>query len=397
MKKIRWCLLFTFILVCGGCSTVKSNVEETSNLMMSKNAGEIKAGLVEEEKSFPKGSDQEFTLVGIPDTQGYSDYYAQIGRKKNFPCNQYEFNNRQMQFIAKNSVKNGGDFACAIHLGDFVNEGSWFKYEWKKADEALSYLDGEIPLISVIGNHDYDNHYLRVAGVAKWLKGSKMFNKYFGAKSKYYKDKEWYGGSSKNGLNNWIIFNGAGRDFLVIGLEVEPSDEILEWAQEVIDSHPDLPVIVATHVYLGLEKESKKSNNARMLKKEYKENGNSPEEVHNKFILKNKNIFLVLCAHCFSGDRGESMRTDVNEYNYPVYTLLSDYQARSHLITDFYPEYTGELRYCGDGWLRLMQFDFESKQIHVQTYSTEYNKFETDEDSDFFLPIDWNWEERFGS
>ena len=343
---------------------------------------------------FPKSENpNSFTLVAIPDTQGYVDYYKQTKHDKNFPCDQYVFNNNEMKFIARNSVSNGGDFACAIHLGDFVNEGAWFKYEWKKADEGLSYLNNQIPLISVIGNHDYDNHYLRVAGYAKWLKGQRMYNKYFGPKSKYYRDKEWYGGSTKNGLNSWIIFEGAGRKFLVIGLELEPSDNALIWAQNVIDAHPDLPVIIATHSYINLGKES--NGNATFTGHKYLKNGNAASDIHNRFVLNNKNIFLVLCAHCFEGDKGENKRIDTNKDGYPVYTLLSDYQERNNLVRERYPEYKGKLRYCGDGWLRLMKFDFDLNEIHVQTYSTEYKQYETDDDSDFILPISWNWEERF--
>ncbi len=371
------------------CNT-SSSLEKAD---LNKNLSLANMEVTKSPSKFREPSANSFTLVAIPDTQGYVDYFAQKEHNRKYPCNQYFMNNRQMQFIADNSVNNGGDFACAVHLGDFVNEGSWFKYEWKRADEGFSYLDGQIPLISVIGNHDYDNHYLKVAGRAKWLKGQKMFNKYFGAASKYYKDKSWYGGSTENGLNNWIIFNGAGRDFLVIGFEIEPSDETLNWAQEVIDSHPELPVIIATHSYLFYTKE--KNGNAKFLSKSYIENGNSPEDIHKKFVLKNKNIFLVLCGHASSGDIGEGLRKDINEAGYPVYTLLSDYQTRKSLIKDLYPEYTGKIRYCGDGWLRLMQFDFNTNQIHVQTYSTEYHKFEEDDDSDFILPINWEWEERF--
>ena len=232
-----------------------------------------------------------------------------------------------------------------------------------------------------------------VAGRADWLKGSKMFNKYFGANSKYYKDKEWYGGSTENGLNNWIIFEGAGRKFLVIGFEVEPSAATLAWAQSVIDSHPDLPVIVATHSYIDVSDDE--SGQGRFLGRHYREDGLAPKEIHENFILKNKNIFMVLCAHASSGDNCENSRIDTNEAGYPVYTLLSDFQSRNHIIEDRYPEYKGKKRWCGDGWLRLMNFDFNSKQIHVETWSTEYEKFETDEDSDFYLPISWDWEERF--
>jgi hypothetical protein len=45
--------------------------------------------------------------------------------------------------------------------------------------------------------------------------------------------------------------------------------------------------------------------------------------------------------------------------------------------------------------MRLMDIDLAKKQIHVRTYSTELNRYETDEDSDFRLELDPDWEARF--
>ena len=389
MKRIIKITIMIFVLFgflsCNSLST-KSTIQDSSNIISRS---------VSNDNNSVQDNSNSFTLVAIPDTQGYADYFAQIKHNKNYPCNQYEMNDRQMQFIARNSIKNGGDFACAVHLGDFVNEGAWYKYEWKLADQALSYLNDQIPLINVIGNHDYDNLYQVVAGYAKWLKGQRTYNKYFGPKSKYFKNKEFFGGSTKDGLNTWITFNAAGKTFLVIGLELEPSDNALIWAQEVINAHPDLPVIIATHSYINLGKES--NGNATFTGHKYRENGNAASDVHTRFVLKNKNIFMVLCGHVSSGDDGENRRIDINEAGYPVYTLLSNFQTRKSILKERFPEYTGKIRYCGDGWLRLMKFDFDENTIHVQTYSTEYNRYETDADSDFILPINWDWQERFNN
>ena len=46
-------------------------------------------------------------------------------------------------------------------------------------------------------------------------------------------------------------------------------------------------------------------------------------------------------------------------------------------------------KYGGDGWLRLLEFDLEQKKVHVSTFSTEFNKYELDENSDFYFDIDW--------
>ena len=53
----------------------------------------------------------------------------------------------------------------------------------------------------------------------------------------------------------------------------------------------------------------------------------------------------------------------------------------------------GNKGFLGDGWMRLLEFDIENDCIHVKTYSTEFNEYELDENSDFIIDIDF--EKRF--
>ena len=127
--------------------------------------------------------------------------------------------------------------------------------------------------------------------------------------------------------------------------------------------------------------------------KQHKENeGNTASSVYKKLIKPNKNIFLVLCGHTFEGPVGEGMRVDINDAGYMVYSILSNYQGRADICKVYGIEPMEE---CGDGFLRLMTFDFNRKICHIQTYSTEFKTFEVDADSDFF--IDFDWEGRFSA
>ena len=373
-------ILFSLIS-CIGPKTVTKNVRN----------GTYKQKELSFRENFTSPDLQRFSIAIIPDSQGYAHFSAQDWIDSNLKYG-YIFA-RQTQFIADHSVKNGGDFSCAIHVGDLVHEKSNMKSEWLIADSCMSNLIDQLPLLIVPGNHDYD----------KWVKdnnidGSTTYNSYFGPESKYFKNKEWYGGSSAEGRNSWITFKACGYDFLVLGLEINPSKESLEWAQNVIDNHKGWPTIYVTHENIGLlyRNAGEPLMNAPYLSVSSREifNHTSPEEVFKQFISKNNQIFMTICGHISADDCGSSLRIDKNNYNNTVYSILSDYQnTRSYLARNAYEPYF--LQFCGDGWMTILDFDLDENEIHVHTYSTEFDEFRTDNYAELTLPIDWAWNERF--
>ena len=300
---------------------------------------------------------------------------------------------RQMEYIAKNSVKNGGTIVYAIHLGDIVESRDLHPEEWDMADKAMGILDGIVPYTLVPGNHDYDKWVRDEKYNFLYIDGSDSFNQHFGPESVHFKGFEHYKDSFNNGLNTFSVFSVDGREFVVLGLECEPSDDVLDWAQNILDKNKFSPTIFVTHEFLQLGYDYTTPGAAKYVSGNLRDEvkGNSPEQVFKKFISKNDQIFLVLCGHVFSGDKRESARTDINDYCNKVYELLSNYQGRQEILgKSSFPNSA-----CGDGWLRLMEFDIPANKIIVRTYSTEMRKYETDYDSRFDIVFDWNWEERF--
>lgn len=333
---------------------------------------------------------QTFTLAVIPDTQNYTDAFMQGWLLH--PVRNQDILYRQMQYIVDNSEKNGGDIVFAVHLGDQVNNVSWFKSEWRRADKAMSMLDGNVPWLGVPGNHDYD-HW---SGFGfKWekiryIKGLKNYCHYFGAESKHFKNAPWYGGSYNGGASSWGTFTQEGQQFLILALEYQPAVDCIAWAQTVLDEHPGIPVILVTHEYLTTRYENKELKIPAYAKsRTQRKDGIKPAQMWTDFISKNSRIFMVLCGHSFSAGEGERFRVDINEAGYPVYAILSDYQGRSECSPHCYPSD------CGDGWMRLLHFDLTEGLIQVRTYSTELKRYETDEDSQFDIVFDWDWNERF--
>ena len=340
---------------------------------------------------------EPFTIAVIPDTQNYVNYSTNRSMKPSYSLHQVDFYYNQMQYIADNSVKNGGNIAFAVHVGDFVSHWGKSFFEWECADIGMRILDDVVPFIAVPGNHDYDIAYSVDGGNNNRIDGGETYCKYFGPDSIHFQGKDWYGGSFNGGMDSFCTQKLDGKDFLFLGLELEPSDDVLEWAQKVLDEHKNFATILVTHEYLSVAYEQENPGRAALLSHNYRKdyNRNTPVQIWEKLISKNSQIFLVLCGHHFSGDEGENARTDINDSGYKVYSLLQDYQGRKQLFD--VRGYEGKKLNCGDGWLRILDFDLDKGQIHVQTYSTEFKQYEKDHNSDFTIKFDWDWEDRFGN
>lgn len=365
-----------------------------------------------------------FTVAVIPDTQNYCDasnttLYIQ-------PFNAQIFQT-QMQYLADNKLNL--NLAFVTHVGDVVQRGDGLNVygsqanmssyssrnltmaqntEWLNAQKAIDVLSSTgVPFGLVPGNHDYDNmyhnsgntYYPPLLSTAPWWKG------YFGSQSKYFKGKSWYVGASdevgyvstgvasgktpngeyppagtlcNSGLTSAQIFSAGGKKFLHISLEMEASDAAIGWAQGVINDHLGYATIVTTHSFLS---PPNWGDNTPLLKGNLARNSasyltNSPggwngaDNIFEKLIYPNAQIFMVLCGHSWTSSesvatptgsvpnvsKGEYVRIDYHSDGSPVYQVLSDYQGNLSLGSA-----------GGDGWYRFMQFDLTNNNIHFYT------------------------------
>ncbi len=359
-----------------------------------------------------------FTIAVISDTQNYVDGTQPQPLNVNFFLD-------QTRYLARK--KHELNLKFVTHVGDVVEhgDGSTIDYptkynlpqdiEWRNAEEALDVLhESGIPFGLTPGNHDYDNMYYTIAGetspplvsTAPWWKD------HFGSRSKYFRDKPWYGGASDEvgyistgvvsagtgeypaagtpcnyGLSSFQIFTGANKQFLHISLEMEAGNDAIAWAQKVIDTHKGYATIVTTHSYISppawgdnnppLDPSDPAKRNAASYLIGSPNGYNAAQNIWTDLIAPNNQIFLVLCGHSWTStsnlttvvepcgpgvSKGENVRIDNNNDGNPVYQVLSDYQGNTTLGSA-----------GGDGWYRFMQFDLESMKIHFYTL----NAYET--------------------
>jgi hypothetical protein len=274
----------------------------------------------------------DFTVVVLPDTQRYSLFYPPILRS-------------QTHWAVQNKARFNIRFLAQV--GDLTDNDT--QPEWEAVDQAFSELDGVIPYLVVPGNHDYDRVPYDMG-----VRENSQFNGVFS----YYRflHKPWYGGHfGMTNNNSFAYFEGGGVPFLVLGLEYGPTDEVLNWARDVVKVHRSEPrqVIVVTHAYMnnddtrlgpGDEDSSPHKKNLAW---------NDGEEIWDKLVRRFDNVPIVVSGHV-TGRDGAGALVSRSKGGTPVVQMLSDYQFLDH---------------GGRGYMRLLVFRPQQQRMEVYTYS----------------------------
>ncbi len=109
----------------------------------------------------PVFSQSEFTIIGIPDTQYYTENLEGSGSGQGTGSISTFF--AQTNWIVHNRVDSS--IVYAAHLGDCVQNGDQIEQEWVNASNAMAILENSattgltdgIPFGVAVGNHDTDS------------------------------------------------------------------------------------------------------------------------------------------------------------------------------------------------------------------------------------------------
>jgi hypothetical protein len=299
-----------------------------------------------------------FTVVALPDTQGYSmrvpeSYIAQT------------------KWIVEQKKKR--NIASVVHLGDITNNNT--HDQWQNAQAAMKLLDGEVPYFFTLGNHDYGPN-----GGAK--DRTTFFHQYFPREK--YSNRSDFGGSYDRELerfdNGYYFFNGGGRDFMVLSLEFGPRNDVVRWANEVVDKHADKSVILITHAFVYYD--DTRYDWAKYGPKQLWNPHSYPvamatdqdvhdgQELWDKLISRHKNFVMTINGHVCGDGLGR------------VETKLENGQMLPQLLCDYQIMPRG-----GDGWLRLLEFRPDHKTVKVYDYSVTRNECNASPDATFTVTI----------
>lgn len=294
-------------------------------------------------------SSSAFKIAVLPDTQNLSRSHPEIFKA-------------QTQWIADNYQEQNIEFV--VHLGDIVNNNN--VPQWEVAYDAMRTLDGVVPYSVTPGNHDMGEN-----GSAS-TRDTTLFNTYFPVSD--FSNTETFGGvypaEPDKYDNNYHTFSAGGTDWLVLSLEFGPRDPVLDWANEVVASHPNHRVIVVTHDYMFSD-ETRHTTGHAWNPHNYgvaSEPGgvNDGEEMWQKFVKKHPNISMVLNGHVLND--GQGRRVSVGDYGNKVYQMLSNYQMQAN---------------GGNGFIRLLEIDPEAGTIEATSYSPYLDQYKTDWQNQF--------------
>lgn len=298
-------------------------------------------------KEAPEGV---FSMIVIPDTQQYFGKSTKLE-----PDSQNELTNpvfkTQIKWINDNIDRQKVVFVS--HVGDIVDINN--HSQWSLARNFMNSLHGKIPYGISVGNHDMTSDG-----------NSSLFQQYFPVSR--FSEFDWYGGyfnetssltHSSNNSNSYQLFTAEGIDFVILHLECNAPDNVLMWADKILNKHKNRFAIITTHMFLGpVEKPStpegffNDSKGIMQWIKNHGENGNSPQQMWDNLFSKHKNIHLIL-----SGDQSRSNALNhklIGDSGNTVYAILSDYML-------------------SPGPLRIIRFKKDKNEIDVISYNVNDN------------------------
>ena len=302
---------------------------------------------------------QRFTVIGLPDTQNYSELYPEI------------FYDQTAWVVEQRYLRN---IRYANHYGDVVQHADILS-EWEVGDTAMLVLDlDELPYGINAGNHDVTPNGSPFESYIP-----ENYVEFFGPQR--YAGLPWYRGASPSGMSSYQVIEGGGIEFLMLQIECDGPRRELEWGQAVLDSHRDKPVMMTTHRYMQdaedytggvpLVDSGRYPDVWYTFEGVYSDGGLRSNEIWDWFVRRNPQIFMVNCGHFHEEYRQQS----TNVFGNTVHEVLADYQDDPN---------------GGNGWLRIMEFDVANDLIDVDSYSPWLDQYRTADESQFTLAVDFD-------
>ena len=231
--------------------------------------------------------------------------------------------------------------AFVMGVGDITDTTTGKDSEWQEAMEQILRLEEEgIPFSIVRGNHDSED----------------FFNRYYPYSEYGSTVSGAYNGSMTNTYQKFTIGN---RKFLVLALDCGPTDDMVAWAESVIEANPDYNVIITTHSYLYRDGTTHDSGDLWPVA------NNNGEDLWQKLVSKHSNIRLVLNGHD-PVSRIITNQTEGAKGNIVTSMLIDGQYDDSNDI-----EAGGQ----GVGLVALLHFSEDSDEIQVEYVSTVKNKY----------------------
>lgn len=302
---------------------------------------------------------QSWTIAVIPDTQYYvrSEDNAPIFTEiTQWLVNQKERLNLQL----------------VLHVGDIVDHNE--PRQWNHAKESLQVLDGKLPYVLSVGNHDL--------GKRNASDRSTMLNEYFRISDNPL-NQTIFGGSFEEGRleNAWYHFQYGNRDYIIFSLEFGPRQEVVDWANQIAKQHSKQSFILVTHEFIDQEStlfspDGRALHTTRDTKNTPYDYGigktgpiNCGCELWDNFIARHSNFELTVNGHYKAYDKTGPNPGDVKMRKN---ALASAYRSDTYQDGRQVHQLLFNAQWAprgGNGWIRLLEFMPDGKTVRVKTLS----------------------------
>ena len=279
-----------------------------------------------------------------------SEYIAFFGDIQYYTISDASLVNYQFSINWIDNQLDSISIKCLIHTGDITQSNTLD--QWERFSSSISGLSSKIPCYSMIGDHDYSWN-----GTIIEDRSNTLFSQYldFPSSAKnvesFFEDGHW---------ENVVIQNIIdGERYDLIFLEFGPRDEVIDWANKIIKSHPDRHYILLTHEYLekdGGRRRLKLKSLARLRGTTI----NTPNQIWDKLIKCNNNILCVICGHVGSL---YSLTLENNDFGREVPQIQHNIQAQE---------------YRHDNWLMLWRFHTSTDSCSISILNTRTGAYYLD-------------------
>lgn len=295
-----------------------------------------------------------YRIVVVPDTQRYTidRIYASDPRKEGDTREKLNVAERNqifeqmMQWVADN--RDGLNIKLLLHVGDLVEKAN-NKSQYAMIEKGIAKLDGEVPYVLAVGNHDSEKLASEFFPVSRNPLNVKML----GGQRTRGNIGDLYATLTINGQKYLVMtmsYHGLGRN-----PDKEKLKGRLAWADKVFKDHGDHKVIFLTHYLLTDSKQ---------------EGGEPPIAPPGRFLFDNlltrqPNLYMTFCGHVYdkSGDGvATGYRKDKGNAGNTIHSTLFNSQ---------WIDTNG-----GDGWLRVIEFHKDGRVVHrsYSPYLDQWNK-----------------------
>lgn len=262
-------------------------------------------------------ADYAYSFAVIGDTQTMNYYYPmELGKIYDWVVDNADSNKIKYVF----------------GLGDITEKDSDIEYALAKSH--IKKLDYVVPYSIVRGNHDSKVNFERAF----------PYSEFSGNIS---------GSYDSSMLNTYSKFNVGNIKYLVFALDYGPSDSVLSWAGDIIETHPEYNVIITTHAYLYRDGTTLDAGD--VCPPASTGGFNNGDQMWDKLVKKYKNIVLVLSGHDPS-DKVVVTQTK-GEAGNVVTQMLIDPQGTDR-------------NHGGAGLVAMLYFSEDGKCVDLRYYST---------------------------